>query len=31
MLSADYNQKAVEPDVAEGWMRKWAELMLTVT
>ncbi|KAL5492789.1 hypothetical protein ACEPAI_4237 [Sanghuangporus weigelae] len=31
MLSADYNQKAVERDVVEGWMKKWAELILSVT
>ncbi|EJC99631.1 uncharacterized protein FOMMEDRAFT_93379 [Fomitiporia mediterranea MF3/22] len=30
MLSADYNEKAVEPEVVEGWMKKWAELMLAV-
>ena len=28
MLSADYNQKAVESSVVDEWMRKWAELIL---
>ncbi|TDL23013.1 hypothetical protein BD410DRAFT_787824 [Rickenella mellea] len=31
MLSADYNELAVEPKVVEGWMKLWAELVLVVT
>lgn len=27
MLSADYNELAVEPSVVNGWMEKWAELI----
>ncbi|TDL15051.1 hypothetical protein BD410DRAFT_139736 [Rickenella mellea] len=30
-LSADYNELAVEPQVVDGWMKKWAELVLSVT
>lgn len=28
MLSADYNELAVEPSVVNEWMEKWAELIL---
>ncbi|TDL18054.1 hypothetical protein BD410DRAFT_513360 [Rickenella mellea] len=31
MLSADYNELAVEKKVVEGWMMLWAELILSVT
>ncbi|TDL16435.1 hypothetical protein BD410DRAFT_888762 [Rickenella mellea] len=31
MLSADHNELAVEPSVVEGWMKLWAELVLSVT
>ncbi|TDL17776.1 hypothetical protein BD410DRAFT_882674 [Rickenella mellea] len=31
MLSADFNELAVEPKVVEGWMKLWAELVLSVT
>ncbi|OCB90291.1 hypothetical protein A7U60_g2465 [Sanghuangporus baumii] len=31
MLGADYNQKAVESSVVDGWMKKWAELILAAS
>ena len=31
MLSADFNELAVEPSIVDGWMKKWSELILIST